>query len=273
MKKVWIALMMLMLTVSLSAVSTVPRHRHHPQTEASATKGTQGNQPIDAFSDTTSASDDSGDEDSADVEPASVDDSDDQPSNDVFHWVDKILDGTVGFGGILFATVVVILVFLFLTSPFIVIALIVWWLIKRRNKRLDLAQKAVEHGQPIPESDMPIERQSDKYLMKRGLRNGFLGLGLMIMFWFWNASFLAGIAALVFVYGAGQAFIAWASENNVFHRGMAKGNEQKADPGKKADGGTSQTQNESGAAASDPGDQGSKSENNPVDNGDTAEKE
>jgi hypothetical protein len=238
MKKFWTVLIMLTLTLSFSVVSAAPRHRHHPQMETTApAKSTNypsgdkkidsTNRPINAYSDTTARADstkvDSIDE--ASDSNQSYDYDDHGPSR----WFDKILSGTVGVGGILFAMLVVILVFLFLTSPLIVIALIAWWLIKRRNKRLNLAQKAAENGHSIPESDIPIEKQSDRYLLKRGLRNGFLGLGLMIMFWFWNASFLAGIAALVFIYGAGQAFIAWASINKVLHLGEK--NEQKAQNG------------------------------------------
>jgi uncharacterized membrane protein len=238
MKKFWTVLIMLTLTLSFSVVSAAPRHRHHPQMEATAPvkstnypsgdkKINSTNRPINAYSDTTSRVD-SNKVDSIDKASDSnqnYDYNDHGPSR----WFDKILGGTVGIGGILFAMLVVILVFLFLTSPLIVIALIAWWLIKRKNKRMDLAQKAAEKGHPIPESDVQIEKQSDKYLLKRGLRNGFLGLGLMVMFWFWKASFLAGIAALVFVYGAGQAFIAWASINKALHLG--KNNEQKVQDG------------------------------------------
>ncbi len=232
MKKFWTAFIMLMLTLSLSTVSAAPKHRHHPQMEATAPsrstnhssakdKVNSTNRPINAYSDTTARAD-SNQVDSID-EASDSNQSCDYDDNGPSRWFDKILGGTVGVGGILFAMLVVILLFLFLTSPLIVIALIAWWLIKRRNKRLNLAQKAAENGHSIPESDIPIEKQSDKYLLKRGLRNGFLGLGLMVMFWFWKASFLAGIAALVFIYGAGQAFIAWASINKVLHLGKNKG--------------------------------------------------
>lgn len=236
MKKFWITFIMLMLTFSFSIVSAAPRHRHHPQLEATApaprhasptpvnSKANSPNQSMDAYSDTTSAAD-ADDEDSVE-EASDSNQSNDNPNHTMIYWFDKVMGGTVGVGGILFAMLVVILVFLFLTSPLIVIALIVWWLIKRKNKRMDLAQKAIENGRPIPESEIPVEKQSDKYLLKRGARNGFLGLGLMMMFWFWHAPFLAGIAALVFIYGAGQAFIAWASMKDALHLGGDK--EQKA---------------------------------------------
>ena len=66
---------------------------------------------------------------------------------------------------------------------------------------------AMEKGINVPESDRPIDKQSDEYLVKRGLRNAFLGAGLCAMFAWWDADFLAGIGALVFIYGIGQTVI------------------------------------------------------------------
>ena len=65
----------------------------------------------------------------------------------------------------------------------------------------------MEKGINVPESDRPIDKQSDEYLVKRGLRNAFLGAGLCAMFAWWEADFLAGIGALVFFYGIGQTVI------------------------------------------------------------------
>ena len=66
---------------------------------------------------------------------------------------------------------------------------------------------AMEKGINVTESDRPIDKQSDEYLVKRGLRNAFLGAGLCAMFAWWEADFLAGIGALVFFYGLGQTLI------------------------------------------------------------------
>ena len=56
------------------------------------------------------------------------------------------------------------------------------------------------HGQGLQGADRA-------YLVKRGLRNAFLGAGLCAMFAWWDADFLAGIGALVFIYGIGQTVI------------------------------------------------------------------
>lgn len=78
---------------------------------------------------------------------------------------------------------------------------------RRHNDRMKLAEMAMEKGINVPESDRPIDKQSDEYLVKRGLRNAFLGAGLCAMFAWWDADFLAGIGALVFFYGIGQTVI------------------------------------------------------------------
>ena len=78
---------------------------------------------------------------------------------------------------------------------------------RRHNDRMKLAEMAMEKGINVPESDRPIDKQSDEYLVKRGLRNAFLGAGLCAMFAWWDVDFLAGIGALVFFYGIGQTVI------------------------------------------------------------------
>lgn len=90
---------------------------------------------------------------------------------------------------------------------------------------MKLSAMALEKGIEIPESARPIDKQSNEYLVKRGLRNAFLGAGLCAMFAIWGADFLAGIGALVLFYGAGQATIGslpsikqwWCNRNKGCH--------------------------------------------------------
>ena len=72
---------------------------------------------------------------------------------------------------------------------------------------MKLAEMAMEKGINVPENDRPIDKQSDEYLVKRGLRNVFLGVGLCVMFACWEADFLAGTGALIFFYGLGEILI------------------------------------------------------------------
>lgn len=164
---------------------------------------------IEAFSDTTEAAIDN------------VDDYDDyeETSNDKFDWninhyddpVSWFLALTATTGGVIIAILAVIMVLLLLLSPFIILALILRLIIKRHNDRISLAEKAMESGQPIPDGLQGIDKQSDDYLRKRGIRNVAIGLGLMLMFWIWNADSLVGLGALVFCYGMGQLGMAYAS--------------------------------------------------------------
>ena len=93
------------------------------------------------------------------------------------------------------------------TESHALVFLVIRYLIRRHNDRMKLAEMAMEKGINVPESDRPIDKQSDEYLVKRGLRNAFLGAGLCAMFAWWEADFLAGIGALVFFYGLGQTLI------------------------------------------------------------------
>lgn len=208
MKHYFIALA-LMLTLSASTMNAVPKHRHHPQTTAVATAPDSASEGIDAYSDTTSVADN----DSAynDADSTAADDYNPADYDDPFsYWAHTV---GWGFGGILLAIVIVLLVFLFLLAPFIILALVLRYLIKRHNDKVTLAEKAMETGQPVPESVKPVDKQSDDYLWKRGIRNMAIGCGLMLMFWFWNAEALAGVGALVLCYGAGQAIMARTSAN------------------------------------------------------------
>ena len=114
---------------------------------------------------------------------------------------------TASTGGILLAIFIVLMVLLFILFPFIILALLLRFIIKRHNDRVTLAEKAMESGQPIPEEIMSVDKQSEGYLWKRGIRNVAIGLGLMLMFWIWNANTLVGIGGLIFCYGVGQLII------------------------------------------------------------------
>lgn len=106
------------------------------------------------------------------------------------------LGSVFGKGALIFFIILFsILGLLFIFAPLIAIFLIVRYLMRRHNDRIKLAEMAMEKGINVPESQRPIDKQSNEYLVKRGLRNAFLGAGLCAMFAFWGADFLAGIGA------------------------------------------------------------------------------
>lgn len=217
-----LALVMSMGATQAAWASSAPKHRYHPSTQqvdkqeskdqqekpasvAPQSDKTAGDEALEAYSDTTStdtATDAGYDEDN---------DSRTYRSKYSLSNYDDPFDfiGSVFGGGMLSAIIIFCVIFglLFVFAPLIVVILIIRYLVRRHNDRVKLAEMAMEKGVNVPEADRPIDKQSDEYLQKRGLRNAFLGLGLFVMFTIWNAEFLAGLGALVMFYGVGQAVI------------------------------------------------------------------
>ena len=210
MKKVILA-WTLILVIGVAAdswASAAPKHRYNPTTttqqvdkQSSAADDDEG---IEAYSDTTSA-------DTAAVDPVDEDTTSGHHSKYSFDNYDDPFDffaSVFGKGTALFFIILfVILGFLFLVAPFIIIYIIVRYLYRRHRDHMKLAEMAMEKGINVPEKSRPIDKQSDEYLQKRGLRNTFLGAGLGVMFLIWGSDFLAGIGFLVFFYGIGQLVI------------------------------------------------------------------
>jgi len=157
---------------------------------------------VEAYSDTTSV-------DSSDY----AEQTDEDQPNSIYS--PKNYDSPFDYFGTIFgkAGLVVICILclliglLFVFAPFIILFLILRYMYRRHQDRIKLAEMAMERGQQIPESPKFVYAQSDSYLLKRGIRNTFLALGLGAMFCFWGWSFMVGICALVFFYGLGQMVI------------------------------------------------------------------
>lgn len=133
--------------------------------------------------------------------------------SDPFDYFGNIFGKT---GIIFFVILILVAVLLFLLAPLIIIILILRYLVRRHNDRVKIMEKAMENGQEIPEAERSVVSCSDEFLQKRGLRNAFLGAGMMVMFLIWDASFLAGIGALVMFYGLGQCCIGGWSNIKAF---------------------------------------------------------
>ena len=221
MKKLFLAFM-LSLTLGASQVSfaaSAPKHRYTPSAQmddkhAGQANGNQSAQAInqqtvasqdavEAYSDTTSV-------DTAFSQVGNDDDSNQSRSHSIYSLenYDDPFDffGSVFGKGTLFFVMFIMLVIglLFVFAPLIVIFIIFKYLYRRHKDRMRIMEMAMEKGVDVPEEQRPIDKQSDEYLMKRGLRNFFLGAGLVAMFAFWDWDFMAGIGALVSVYGLGQ---------------------------------------------------------------------
>ena len=220
-----LALVMSMGATQVSWASSAPKHRYHPATQqvdqqdqqnpqekaadgktASAEQkaSAQDDGPLEAYSDTTCA-------DTAINDACDYDDTRAYHSKYSLENYDDPFDfiGSVFGSGMLGVVVIFCVIFglLFILAPLIVFILLIRYLVRRHNDRIKLAEMAMEKGINVPESDRPIDKQSDEYLVKRGLRNVFLGAGLCAMFSWWSVDFLAGIGALIGFYGLGQTLI------------------------------------------------------------------
>lgn len=206
MKKAILALALVMSigATQVSLASSAPKHRYHPTTQqvdpkaapASAAQPSaskdKDDEALEAYSDTTST-------DSANYDDYDEDDNRSVHSRYSLDNYDDPFDfiGSVFGGGALAVMIIFCIIFglLFVFAPLIIVFLVIRYLIRRHNDRMKLAEMAMEKGINVPESDRPIDKQSDEYLVKRGLRNAFLGAGLCAMFAWWDADFLAGIGA------------------------------------------------------------------------------
>ena len=217
-----LALVMSMGATQVSWASSAPKHRYHPTAQqvdqqhpqektadgktASAEQkaSAQDDGPLEAYSDTACA-------DTAINDACDYDDTRAYHSKYSLENYDDPFDfiGSVFGSGMLGVVVIFCVIFglLFILAPLIVFILLIRYLVRRHNDRIKLAEMAMEKGINVPESDRPIDKQSDEYLVKRGLRNVFLGAGLCAMFSWGPVDFLAGIGALIGFYGLGQTLI------------------------------------------------------------------
>lgn len=212
------------ITLALALLATSPAHQAIAQgqkgkatvtttTNAPAANDSTDEEGIVAYSDTTEtdAQGDSVTYYNGKGNTASLDWNNDQADSLLERWALELLGGTAGFWASAFAMLVVILVFLFLCSPFIVLGLFIWYLVRRNRQRLEFARQAMENGQPIPQEMLSMELQTDSYMWSKGVRNVFLGLGLIVFGLFINIETLAAVGALLICMGAGQCVIAKTS--------------------------------------------------------------
>ena len=198
MKKVLIVFT-LMLTLGMSVQAASQKHRHTPRgTElVDTTKQSSG---VDAFSDTTSI-------DSAYSSSFDDDwDSDDPVEKGVGKMLENIFSDSAVVPGMVISIIAIVIIFLL--APLLVIIAIFYFVNKNRKEKMKLAQMAMEKGQPIPDellNNVPDE-VSDEY--QKGMRQCFVGVGLMIFLYFAAGTIGFGIGALVFCIGLGKVLAA-----------------------------------------------------------------
>jgi len=120
--------------------------------------------------------------------------------NDVF---DNI--GVEGMMGMAF--VLMIIVIIFVIAPVIILALLFFFIYKNRKQKVRLAEMAMQKGQPIPDQLLVEHRETDNDLWQKGLRQTFLGVGLLAFFGYVGSTLGIGIGILVTVIGLGKLAI------------------------------------------------------------------
>ena len=212
MKKSILALSMLAL-LGTSPVLAQARHRHHAPTEQVASDNNSSDDENVAYSDTastSSAADDDPDESYYDRDSQVSDAVANNPLSfrnfdNPFAWFVALF--TAGFGGIVLALIIILFVFTLLFAPFIVLFMILRYLMRRHNDRVELAEKAMAAGVDVPEHMRPLGRQSNEYMWRQGVKNASVGFGLMVMFYFWEGYYLVGVGALILCLGIGKMVI------------------------------------------------------------------
>lgn len=244
MKKSLIVITML-LALGMSAGAASQKHRHHPQTAAVQVDSTAVPETVEAYSDTASTTtmNEAADED----HKAYIRDAFSDSDADMF---DRLFGGNefIALAGMVFT--IFVLVIVFLLSPILILITVFYFINKNRRERYKLAQAAVEHGQPIPDGLIAGQKKAKQAKAEEnasnasganedyttGIRQTFLGIGLMIFFVYLGVSVGIGIGALVTCIGLGKVFVSKTSKkNDLLNDNVGYGNNQPGYRDNKAD--------------------------------------
>lgn len=114
----------------------------------------------------------------------------------------------IGVGGVIVAIFFVIFCLLTILSPFILVAIVLYLVFKRKREHYRIVEKAMETGQPIPDEMRRTETMSPDMLWRKGIKNASIGLGIVALALCLDFDFLVGIGLIVVFYGGGQIVIA-----------------------------------------------------------------
>ena len=191
--------------------------------QVDSTKNTKD--AIEAFSDTTAASQDA--EDDAYIAKSNVKVYADEDVKGVFEQVFGDFSEGQFFGAI--ALVLGILFILFVLFPIIIISMVVYFINRNRRQRYKLAEMAIEKGQPIPDHIFKEEAAENITDYQGGIRQMFTGVGLAIFLGIIIGEMGVGIGALVFFIGLGKWYISRQANVNKPNRMNNNFNSQNND--------------------------------------------
>ena len=219
MKKILITLTML-LVLGMTTEAVAQKHRHTPQPQQAELVDSTSNNGVEAFSDTTSI--DTGTVTkhrstvtvttqtspwSSKTTTYEVDD------DDVSGVMDRIFTNfDKGIAGMFF--VLMVLLIIFVISPVLIIVALFYFINRNRKEKMRLAQMAMQQGQPIPEQLLNEQPGTVDEEYKKGMRQCFVGVGLMIFLGFAAGTVGFGVGALVFCIGLGKVFVSKTTNRN-----------------------------------------------------------
>lgn len=209
MKKILVAIMA-GLVISAAMPTMAQRHRHTPMATVKVDSktdkdgNTKSSTAIVAFSDT------------ADVDTADMADEDslfdagtngwDKPTN--MEALSDIMESA-------FLPIAIVFI-MFCLAPVLIIGLIIYFIIKSRKQKIQLAELALKNGQPIPQDITKNNKQpNDQGLWEKGVKKMFLGIGIVVFSIFIHSRMCTGIGFIIAFYGAGQAVIAWTTKKGI----------------------------------------------------------
>lgn len=132
-------------------------------------------------------------------------DEDDDFSDFMFGSVMKNMDR--GILGMFFALCV-------LLTLFVIIIALFYFINKNRKQKLKLAQMAMQQGQPIPNQLFEEKPANADEEYQKGMRQCFVGVGLMVFLGYAAGNVGFGIGALVFCIGLGKVFASRTARKN-----------------------------------------------------------
>lgn len=192
MKKTLVTMMMLMALL-MGAEAMAQNHRHTPRAqEELVDTGNQG--AIEVFSDTTTVA----------YSAASTDSWDDEEDEFYRSTLKDLLGDMSGKDLTGIAIILGSLFILFVLAPVLIIIALFYFINKNRKDKIKLAQMAVQQGQPIPEQLLENKQETVNDEYQKGLRQCFVGVGLMIFLGLTAGEVGFGIGALVFCIGLGK---------------------------------------------------------------------
>ena len=198
MKKYLVAMTM-MMTLGMGLTATAQGHQTKDEQEL--VDSTHQNDQLEAYSDTTGSK----------IYDSTVVSSqhriggghvviDNDLANNLFKNIG--IEGMMGMGFVL-----MVLIILFVLAPVLILAVLLFFIYKNRKQKMKMAEMAMKQGQPIPDELLVDHKETDDELWQKGLRQTFLGIGLLAFFAYVESTLGIGIGILVTVIGLGKLAI------------------------------------------------------------------